>query len=196
MRVAILADIHGNLPACEAVLQDIVRNGADVVVAAGDLALRGAHPRETVELLLDRCQAVLMGNTDCYIAGNYLGGAYREREHWKQDLLAWTRDQLGPDLTRKLGELPFSVRYSPRRGQDLYVCHANPRNLEDSVDPTLPSDVEPVYQQIADGGDHFDHDKRLHGKEARREQKLREDELREETLKGEERIDAPDRPLP
>ncbi|HTS82889.1 MAG TPA: metallophosphoesterase family protein [Myxococcaceae bacterium] len=137
MRVAILADIHGNLPACEAVLQDIARSGADVVVAAGDLALRGAHPRETVELLFDRCEAVLMGNTDCYIAGNYLGGAYREREHWKRDLLAWTRDQLGPDWTRRLGELPFSVRYSPRRGQDLYVCHANPRNLEESVDPTL-----------------------------------------------------------
>ena len=29
------------------------------------------------------------------------------------------------------------MRYSPRRGQDLYVCHANPRNLEESVDPTL-----------------------------------------------------------
>ena len=137
MRVAILADVHGNLPACEAVLQDISRNGADVIVAAGDLALRGAHPRETVELLADRCQSMLMGNTDCYIAGNYLGGAYREREHWKRDLLAWTRDQLGPEWTRKLGELPFSVRFSPRRGQDLYVCHANPRNLEESVDPTL-----------------------------------------------------------
>ncbi len=137
MRVAILADIHGNLPACEAVLADIARAGADVVVAAGDLALRGAHPRETVELLADRCQAMLIGNTDAYIAGNYLGGAYREREHWKRDLLQWTRDQLGPEWTRKLGELPFSVRYSPRRGQDLYVCHANPRNLEESVDPTL-----------------------------------------------------------
>ena len=108
-----------------------------MVVAAGDLALRGAHPRETAELLFDRCQSVLLGNTDCYIAGNYLGGAYREREHWKRDLLQWTRDQLGPELTRRLGELPFSVRYSPRRGQDLYVCHANPRNLEESVDPTL-----------------------------------------------------------
>ena len=61
MRVAILADIHGNLPACEAVLQDIARNGADVVVAAGDLALRGAHPRETVELLLDRCHVAADG---------------------------------------------------------------------------------------------------------------------------------------
>jgi predicted phosphodiesterase len=137
MRVAILADIHGNLPACEAVLADVAHHGADVVVAAGDLALRGAHPKETVELLLSRCNALLVGNTDAYIAGMYLGGAYREREHWKTELLEWTRDQLGPELVRRLGELPFSVRYTPRRGQDLYICHANPRNLEDSLEPTL-----------------------------------------------------------
>ncbi len=137
MRVAILADIHGNLPACEAVLADVSQQGADVVVAAGDLALRGAHPRETLELLLSRCNALLIGNTDAYLAGIYLGGAYREREHWKTELLEWTREQLGAELVQRLGELPFSVRYTPRRGQDLYICHANPRNLEDSLEPTL-----------------------------------------------------------
>jgi hypothetical protein len=46
------------------------------------------------------------------------------------------------------------------------------------------TDIEPVYQQIADGGDHFDHDKRLH-----------EDKKREQKLRKEERI-KPDRPLP
>ncbi|HZI15019.1 MAG TPA: metallophosphoesterase family protein [Myxococcus sp.] len=138
MRVAILADIHGNLPACEAVLEDITRSVApDYIVAAGDLALRGAHPKETVDLLFDRCHAVLMGNTDCYLAGNYLGGAYRERDHWKTELLRWTREQLGEGLLHRLGALPFSVRYTPRKGQDLFVCHANPRNLEESLDPTL-----------------------------------------------------------
>ncbi|MGO9828623.1 MAG: metallophosphoesterase family protein [Myxococcaceae bacterium] len=137
MRVAILADIHGNLPACEAVLADVSQQGADVVVAAGDLALRGAHPRETLELLFSRCNALLIGNTDAYLAGVYLGGAYREREHWKTELLEWTREQLGAELLQRLGELPFSVRYTPRRGQDLYICHANPRNLEDSLEPTL-----------------------------------------------------------
>ncbi len=137
MRVAILADIHGNLPACEAVLADVGQHGADVVVAAGDLVLRGAHPRETLELLLGRCNALLIGNTDAYVADVYLGGAYREREHWKTELLDWTREQLGPALVQKLAEFPFSVRYGPRRGQDLYICHANPRNLEDSLEPTL-----------------------------------------------------------
>jgi predicted phosphodiesterase len=137
MRVAILADIHGNLPACEAVLEDIAKMSPDYIVGAGDLALRGAHPKETVQLLVDRCDELLVGNTDCYIAGNYLGGAYREKEHWKKDLLQWTRNEMGEELVHRLGELPFSVRYSPRRGQDLYVCHANPRNLEESLEPTL-----------------------------------------------------------
>ncbi|MCI0571385.1 MAG: metallophosphatase family protein [Myxococcaceae bacterium] len=150
MRVAILADIHGNLPACEAVLEDIARQAPDYVVAAGDLALRGAHPRETVELLFSRCDAVLMGNTDAYLAGHYLAGAYREREHWKSNLLAWTREQLGGALLTRLGHLPFSVRYSPRRGQDLFVCHANPRNLEDSLDPTLDEATLRRYLQHVD----------------------------------------------
>ncbi|WP_375772581.1 metallophosphatase family protein [Archangium gephyra] len=150
MRVAILADIHGNLPACEAVLEDIARVAPDYIVAAGDLALRGAHPRETVELLFDRCDSILMGNTDCYLAGHYLGGAYRERDHWKTELLQWTRDQLGEPWLKKLGALPFSQRYSPRKGQDLFVCHANPRNLEDSLDPTLDEATVRRYFQNLD----------------------------------------------
>lgn len=137
MRVAILADIHGNLPACEAVFEDIARTSPDFIVAAGDIALRGAHPAEVVDLVFDKCNSVLMGNTDCYIGGNYLGGAYREPDHWKSDLLAWTRDQLGSERVKKLAGLDFSVRCTPRKGQDLFVCHANPKNLEDSLDPTL-----------------------------------------------------------
>lgn len=137
MRVAILADIHGNLPAAEAVLEDIKRQAPDLVVAAGDLALRGPYPKETVDLLVDRCDAILMGNTDCYLAGNYLSGAYGEKDHWKVELLEWTRAELGAERLARLGSLPFSVRYSPRRGQDLFVCHANPKNLEESLEPTL-----------------------------------------------------------
>jgi predicted phosphodiesterase len=167
MRVAILADIHGNLPACEAVLEDIARVAPDYIVAAGDLALRGSHPKETVELLFDRCDALLMGNTDCYLAGHYLGGAYREKDHWKTELLHWTRDQLGETWLQRLGALPFSVRYSPRRGQDLFVCHANPRNLEDSMDPTLDENTLRRYFQhldaaaVAFGHLHFPYRRRL-----------------------------------
>jgi predicted phosphodiesterase len=137
MRVAVLADIHGNLPAAEAVLEDIRRQAPDAVVAAGDLSLRGAHPAETYDLLAASCDALLMGNTDAYLGGVYLNGAYREQEHWKTELLAWSRDQLGSARLEALARLPFSARFSPRRSQDLFVCHANPRNLEESLEPTL-----------------------------------------------------------
>ncbi len=135
--MAVLADIHGNLPALEAVMEDIQRQSPDYIIAAGDLALRGAHPTEAFDLLSFHCDELLMGNTDAYLAGLYLSGAYRRPDHWKTELLHWTRDQLGPERLKLIGQLPFSVRYSPRRGQDLYVCHANPRNLEESLEPTL-----------------------------------------------------------
>ena len=109
----------------------------DFIVAAGDLALRGAHPSETVELLFDRCDALLMGNTDCYLAGNYLGGAYREREHWKTDLLRVDARPAGPSAAEAAGRAALLRALHPARGQDLFVCHANPRNLEESLDPTL-----------------------------------------------------------
>lgn len=145
MRVAILADIHGNLPACEAVVADIKREKPDLVIAAGDLALRGPYPRETIDLLYDSCDALLMGNTDAYLADTYLGGAYRDPGHWKSELLSWTRNELGPARLEKLKALPFSLRYSPKRGQDLYICHANPRNLEESLEPTLDEAVLKRY---------------------------------------------------
>ena len=137
MRVAVLADIHGNLAAAEAVMEDIERQAPDFVVAAGDLAMRGSHPAETFDLLADRCDAMLMGNTDAYLADLYLAGAYRETEHWKTELLMWTRQQLGPARLAQMAQLAFSTRYSPRKGQDLFVCHANPKNLEESIEPTL-----------------------------------------------------------
>ncbi len=52
MRVAAIYDVHGNLPALEAVLQDIRRAGVDRVVAGGDL-VPGPMPRETIQRLLD-----------------------------------------------------------------------------------------------------------------------------------------------
>ena len=52
MRVATICDIHGNLPALDAVLQDIRQAGVDQIVVAGDV-LPGPMPRETLVRLLD-----------------------------------------------------------------------------------------------------------------------------------------------
>ena len=167
MRVAVLADIHGNLPACEAVLQDIKRQNPDYIIAAGDLALRGPYPRETYDLLKSTCNELLLGNTDCYVSGNYVSGAYRDPEHWKTELLAWTRNELGSERVQALGHLKFSHRYSPRKGQDLFVCHANPKNLEESLEPTLDEHTVRKYltnldaAAVAFGHLHFPYRRRV-----------------------------------
>lgn len=51
MRLAVLSDIHGNLPALEAVIADLEKNGADAVVNLGDCASGPLWPAETVRLL-------------------------------------------------------------------------------------------------------------------------------------------------
>ena len=50
MRVAALYDIHGNLPALEAVLADVAREGVDAIVIGGDIAAGPPQPREVIEL--------------------------------------------------------------------------------------------------------------------------------------------------
>ncbi|MCL2315086.1 MAG: metallophosphatase family protein, partial [Proteobacteria bacterium] len=137
MRIAIIADIHGNFIACEAVMKDIRSQAPDFIVAAGDLALRGPHPTESVDLVFSECQHVLIGNTDAYLAGRYVRGAYQEHSHWKTELLQWTQEKLGPERLSKMAQLPFSLSLAPYPGQSIFICHANPKNLEDSLEPTL-----------------------------------------------------------
>ncbi len=68
MRVAVLADIHGNLPALDAVLRDVDATGVDVIVLNGDIA-DGPIPRETLERLaeLDDRALWIRGNTDRWL---------------------------------------------------------------------------------------------------------------------------------
>lgn len=68
MRVATLYDIHGNLPALEAVLQDIQQANVDQIVVGGDV-VPGPMPRETLQMLLDLDRPVhfIQGNGELAI---------------------------------------------------------------------------------------------------------------------------------
>ena len=62
LRIAVVSDIHGNLPALQAVLLDIARRGADLVVNCGDLLSGPLWPRETAELLMHHNWPTITGN--------------------------------------------------------------------------------------------------------------------------------------
>jgi putative phosphoesterase len=115
--VAALYDIHGNLPALDAVLGEI---DADVVVVGGDL-VAGPWPAETYERLrsLDGDVRFIRGNADREVAEEAAGRAPPE-------LMEFGRERLPADALAFLGALPLTVSV----GRVLF-CHATPRSDEE-----------------------------------------------------------------
>jgi diadenosine tetraphosphatase ApaH/serine/threonine PP2A family protein phosphatase len=67
VRIAILSDVHGNLPAFETVIDDIRKEGVDAIWCLGDLVGYGAQPDECVALAKDACDLCLIGNHDLVV---------------------------------------------------------------------------------------------------------------------------------
>lgn len=60
-RIAVISDIHGNWPACEAVLEDIASRGISRVFCLGDLIGKGPSPSEVLDAVRQRCEVVVRG---------------------------------------------------------------------------------------------------------------------------------------
>ena len=69
MRLAVLSDIHANLPALEAVLADVERAGVSKLWCLGDVVGYGAQPDECTSLVAERCELCLVGNHDLAVLG-------------------------------------------------------------------------------------------------------------------------------
>jgi predicted phosphodiesterase len=69
-RIALISDIHGNIPALEAVLRDIRDRGVDRILCLGDLAGKGPSSASVVDICRDKCEVTLKGNWDDFIASN------------------------------------------------------------------------------------------------------------------------------
>src|SRR5258707_10898071 len=101
MRVAALYDIHGNLPALEAILQEVHRAGVDRIVVGGDV-LPGPMPIATLErlLTLDVPVDFIHGNGDRVVHAAMTGGDIREVPEAYRDQIRWNAQQLGPEHER------------------------------------------------------------------------------------------------
>jgi putative phosphoesterase len=132
MRVAALYDIHGNLPALEAVLQDIRRAHVDHVVVGGDV-FPGPWPNETFRCLLQLEVPVqfIHGNGDREVLAQMAGTEtdwYRTApEQWREPV-RWTAQQLQPEHERVLASWPTTCRVEIREVGEVLFCHATPRN--------------------------------------------------------------------
>lgn len=142
MRVAALYDIHGNLPALEAVLEDVRRADVDLVVVGGDV-LPGPMPRETLTCLLDLEVPVqfIQGNGDREVRAPT--GAVPESF---RDAMRWNAQQLLPEHERLIDSWPATLRVRIGELDDVLFCHATPRNDNEIFTRLTPEDrLLPVF---------------------------------------------------
>jgi putative phosphoesterase len=151
--VAVITDIHANLPALEATLERIEQLGVDRVYCGGDLVGYGPHPNQVCALIEERRIPTIYGNYD-YAIGRDLddcGCAYvnqHDRELGQQSV-DWTlthTDQRSKDFMRGL---PFDLRFD-LAGKHVRLVHGSPRKVNEYLFEDKPART---FERIAAGAD-------------------------------------------
>lgn len=150
MNIAVFSDVHGNLPALEAVLADIRARKPDRLICAGDLVGYAPFPNEVIEKIRREGIPTVAGNYDDGVGNDRddCGCAYkdeRSRENGQKSL-EWTKSHTSPENKAFLASLPLSIRLLAGRWR-LLVVHGSPRKIneylyEDKPESTLRRVIE------------------------------------------------------
>ncbi len=123
VRWALLADIHGNLEALRAVLQDLEDWPAHRLICAGDIVGYGPDPEACLDLLAERAAVCVAGNHESMVLGRT---GFERCVYAGIVAAAWTRAHLSRAALAYLAALPTVARPSP----EIVVCHAAPDDVE------------------------------------------------------------------
>ncbi|HTY81519.1 MAG TPA: metallophosphoesterase family protein [Dehalococcoidales bacterium] len=119
MRYAFIADIHGNLAALQAVLEDIdIKGGVDEIWCLGDIVGYGPQPRECIELVKKHCSLCVAGNHDLAVAGKLELSWFNPAA---AEAAQWTMGVLNPVDVRYLEDLPLRLEKD-----DFTIVHGSP----------------------------------------------------------------------
>lgn len=121
MRIALISDIHGNVPALQAVIDHINdRGGTDATYHLGDLVGYAPWPNEVVSLLRASRIEGIAGNYDSTVATDYAHCGCKYEDPRQEELshlsYEWTRKHCSADTKRFLGHLPFRMDIRPNGG--------------------------------------------------------------------------------
>jgi putative phosphoesterase len=150
MRVAAIYDVHGNLPALEAVLGDVRAAGVDRIVVGGDV-LPGPMPRETLACLdaVELPIAYIVGNGDRAVLERMRGSDPRGLPEQAREVVRWTAEQLDPAIERRLARWPATLRLAIDGLGDVMFCHATPRSdTEIFTRMTSEERLRPVFEGV------------------------------------------------
>ena len=144
MRIAVMGDIHANLPALRAVVDDVARIGAEALYCVGDVVGRGPHPNEVVEELRRLEIPVVQGNWDEAIGMDreQTGATWSsaEAEAEGNESMRWTAEALTEEHRAWLRQLPTSLRVTVE-GRSVLFFHGSPLRANEYLWADRPSRV-------------------------------------------------------
>ena len=170
MRVAALYDIHGNLPALEAVLDDVRRERVDQIVVGGDV-FPGPMAAEALELLLslDVPARFLRGNGDRAVLELAESGETTALPDSYRPTARWVADQMTLAHRRVIAGWPDTMRMQIEGIGDVLFCHATPRNDRDiftrltDEERLVPMFAPTAAALVVCGHTHMQFDRRVGG---------------------------------
>lgn len=139
MRVALISDIHGNLPALKAVIAQLERERFDQLVCLGDVAV-GPQPIETLRHIQALDCPVVMGNWDHYLLDGTPNIAGELRDVLT-DICSWTAEELSSNDREYIAGFRRTVVLELGNETRLLAFHGSPRSDEDQIFATT-SDQE------------------------------------------------------
>lgn len=142
MKTALISDVHGNLQALEAVLENLEREKVDQIICLGDIALKGPQPHEVVELLRGLNSTYIMGNTDALILNvtpaqvSRLSGEARIIG----ELSLWAGERLTAEDKEFMKSFKSRVEVTVGRNQQMLCFHGSPESAETRIQPDRSDD--------------------------------------------------------
>ncbi|MFU8806014.1 MAG: metallophosphoesterase family protein [Bradymonadaceae bacterium] len=139
-RVAIIADIHANLPALEAVETDLGMQNIDEVLVAGDLVGRGPQGRAVVSRVAERDWRTIRGNHEDYVLSfrrHDVPSNWLEAREWAAS--RWMAAELDEDSVAFLDALPFSC--TSALAPQIRIFHGSPRSYCEGLGKWTKDDI-------------------------------------------------------
>lgn len=135
-KIAVISDIHGNVPALEAVIEDLARVEPDEVLVGGDLVGRGPQGTEVVRRIAELGWRTIRGNHEEYLLEFRRGevpSSWLHAEEWSA--ARWMASELEEEEAGWIGALPFSLASEIAPG--LRLVHGTPRSTREGIGPWL-----------------------------------------------------------
>ncbi|MCW4005771.1 MAG: YfcE family phosphodiesterase [Candidatus Bathyarchaeota archaeon] len=144
-KVAVIADVHGNLHALQAVMEDAEKRGANIFLNAGDSVGYGAFPNEVAQLLCAKQVVSVVGNFDLEV----LSRDKNTKKGIKGVAVDFAKEQVDGSCRAFLLSLPREVKFEAGEKR-LLLTHGSPQSIEEHLRPDTPQTrIEEIAQKTA-----------------------------------------------